>query len=379
MVGPHGGKLINRVLKDKAEVLKHENEFEFIKVNTDVIREVENIAFGVYSPLEGFLNKEDFESVLNRKRLANGVPWTIPIVFDLDDKVAEKLTKGQKIFFQYNNKPVALFTIEEKFNFSKDEYASKIYGTTDIKHPGVQRVQNMNNTLVSGKIDLISSSLTEFQNYYLHPKETRVLFKEKGWLDIVAFQTRNVPHLGHEYVQKAALTMSDGLFINPLIGPKKKGDFLDKVIIDAYKTLTNHYYLKNNVVMSILQSTMHYAGPREAIHHSIMRKNFGCTHFIVGRDHAGVGDFYHPFAAHRIFDEFPDLGIIPLFFRSFSRCTKCNAIVNDKICPHPQKYHINFSGTKIRKLLSEGEVPPSDLMRPEVAETIIKEDKIFVE
>jgi sulfate adenylyltransferase len=218
-----------------------------------------------------------------------------------------------------------------------------------------------------------------FSEYTLSPKETRILFKEKGWKEVVAFQTRNPPHIGHEYVQKTALTFTDGLFINPIIGKKKAGDFRDEVILASYDALIKHYYLKERAVMSILRTSMKYAGPREAIHHAIMRKNFGCTHFIVGRDHAGVGNYYGPYDAHDIFSEFPDLGIIPVFFRSFSKCTKCGSIVNDKICPHDQKYHINFSGKKIRELLINGKIPPEDMMRKEVAQTILKYEKPFVE
>jgi sulfate adenylyltransferase len=237
----------------------------------------------------------------------------------------------------------------------------------------------MKDKFIGGNIILLSSKKRPFDNYHLNPRETRILFKEKGWREIVAFQTRNPPHLGHEYVQKTALTFVDGIFINPIIGKKKPGDFKDEVILKSYETLMQHYYLKKRSVMSILRTSMKYAGPREAIHHAIMRKNFGCTHFIVGRDHAGVGSYYGPYDAHDIFKEFPDLGITPIFFRSFSRCTKCNSVVNDKICPHDQKYHINFSGKKIRALLREGKIPPEDMMRKEVAETILQYDHPFVE
>ena len=237
----------------------------------------------------------------------------------------------------------------------------------------------MKDHFIGGNIILINKEKRNFDDYNLTPKETRILFEEKGWKEIVAFQTRNPPHLGHEYVQKTALTFVDGIFINPIIGKKKPGDFKDEVILKSYETLMEKYYLKKRSVMSILRTSMKYAGPREAIHHAIMRKNFGCTHFIVGRDHAGVGNYYGPYDAHEIFKEFPDLGITPVFFRSFSRCTKCGSVVNDKICPHDQKYHINFSGKKIRALLKEGKVPSEDMMRKEVAETILQFDKPFVE
>jgi len=378
---PHGLKLIHRVLcaKERLNTLKEKDNLVSINIDIDTVREVENIAYGVYSPLGGFQGKEDFKSILDRKRLSNDLAWTIPIVFDLDKELSNKLPKNEPVLFCYRNTPVALFNIKEKFGFLKKDYAKKVYGTCNLDHPGVKRINNMKDVLVSGQIDLINPTLGEFKNYYLHPKQTRNFFKEKGWNNIAAFQTRNVPHLGHEYVQKTALTISDGLFINPMIGPKKTGDFTDNIIIKSYLALIKNYYPKDNVIMSILKSKMHYAGPREAIHHAIMRKNFGCTHFIVGRDHAGVGNYYQAFAAHKIFDEFPDLGIIPLFFRSFSRCKKCNQIVNDKICPHPDSDHINFSGTRIRNLLKEGKIPPPDLMRSEVAKVILDSKNIFID
>jgi len=274
---------------------------------------------------------------------------------------------------------LAVLNIDEIYTFDKKILAQAIYGTQDTNHPGVANVYNMKQSLIGGKITLLDRRSRQFDEYNLSPKETRFLFKEKGWKEIVAFQTRNPPHIGHEYVQKTALTFTDGLFINPIIGKKKTGDFKDEVILASYETLMKHYYLKERAVMSILRTSMKYAGPREAIHHAIMRKNFGCTHFIVGRDHAGVGTYYGPYDAHDIFSEFPDLGIIPVFFRSFSRCKKCDAVVNEKICPHDDKYHINFSGKKIRELLTKGQVPPEDMMRKEVAETILRFDHPFVE
>ena len=251
--------------------------------------------------------------------------------------------------------------------------------TLDPSHPGVAKVNALGDTLLGGRIALAAELSSPFPNYTLWPIETRVLFKEKGWRTVVAFQTRNPPHLGHEYVQKTALTFTDGLFINPIIGKKKQGDFTDEVIIKTYHELIDRYYLRDRAVMGILQAEMRYAGPREAILHAIMRKNFGCTHFIVGRDHAGVGSFYGPYDAQKIFDEFPDLGILPLFFKSFFYCKKCSTVTNEKSCPHGKKDRINFSGTKIRKLLSEGESPQKELMRQEVAEVIMQHPNPFVE
>jgi sulfate adenylyltransferase len=218
----------------------------------------------------------------------------------------------------------------------------------------------------------------KFPQFRLIPKETRFLFKARGWRTISGFQTRNAPHLGHEYVQKTALAFVDGLFINPLIGRKKKGDFRDEVTIDAYKELMSHYYLKDAAVLVTLEMEMRYAGPREAVFHAIVRKNFGCTHFVVGRDHAGVGNFYGPYEAQEKFDEYPDLGITPLFFRSFFYCKKCGAVENDKVCPHGSKDHMMFSGTSIRELLMRGIRPTSEMMRPEVVDAILRYSDPFV-
>lgn len=373
MSKPHGGKLINRKINKELLNTKDLSEFE---INTNLAEDVLNIANGVFSPLEGFLCKNDLENVIKDKRLADDTPWTIPILLDLDKN---DLKEGDSILLANNESGIkALLEIEDIFTYDKKTIAQEIYRTTEKSHPGVANTYNMKDSLVGGKISLLESKTREYDEYNLTPKETRVLFKEKGWKEIVAFQTRNPPHIGHEYVQKTALTFVDGLFINPIIGKKKSGDFRDDVILKSYDTLMKHYYLKDRAVMSILRTSMKYAGPREAIHHAIMRKNFGCTHFIVGRDHAGVGNYYGPYDAHDIFEEFPDMDIVPIFFRSFSRCTKCGSVVNDKICPHDQEYHINFSGKKIREILNGGKTPPEDMMRKEVAETILEFDDPFV-
>jgi len=377
MPKPHGGKLINRDLKQEPSDLSALPKF---KINTNISEDILNISNGIFSPLEGFLCNNDLENVLTEKRLANDTPWTIPILLDFNKQDIKEIQEGDSILLiNEENGVKAVLDIAEIYSYNKKTLAQSIYGTQDTNHPGVVNINNMKQLLLGGKISALESKPRNFDEYNLSPKETRFLFKEKGWKEVVAFQTRNPPHIGHEYVQKTALTFVDGIFINPIIGKKKIGDFKDEVILASYKSLMNHYYLKERSVMSILRTSMKYAGPREAIHHAIMRKNFGCTHFIVGRDHAGVGNFYKPYDAHDIFSEFPDLGIIPIFFRSFSRCTKCNSVVNDKICPHDQKYHINFSGKKIRELLRNGEIPSEDMMRKEVSETILKFDKPFVE
>jgi sulfate adenylyltransferase len=377
MPKPHGGKLIDRCIKKE---LIDTNGLSKFEINTNLSEDVLNISNGVFSPLEGFLCKNDLENVISEKRLSDDTPWTIPTLLDFDKNDLKETKEGDTILLTNKENGVrAILDIDEIYTYDKKKLAQAIYRTQDSNHPGVANVYNMKQHLIGGKISLITSKTREFDEYNLTPKETRFLFKEKGWRDIVAFQTRNPPHIGHEYVQKTALTFVDGLFINPIIGKKKSGDFRDEVILSSYDTLMKHYYLKDRAVMSILRTSMKYAGPREAIHHAIMRKNFGCTHFIVGRDHAGVGNFYGPYDAHDIFSEFPDLQIVPLFFRSFSRCIKCGSVVNDKICPHDPKDHINFSGKKIRELLINGKIPPEDMMRKEVSETILKFDKPFVQ
>jgi len=370
----HGNKLISRHLKKELQNL---NEITKIKINTNVSEDLLNIANGVFSPLKGFLCYNDLENVVKEKRLESDTPWTIPILLDSDKK---DLSEGDTVLLEDKENGVrALLDIEEIYTYDKKTLSQEIYRTQDVKHPGVANIYKMRQNFIGGKISLIDYKSREFDDYNLSPKETRFLFKEKGWKDIVAFQTRNPPHMGHEYVQKTALTFVDGIFINPIIGKKKTGDFRDEVILKSYEALMKNYYLKERAVMSILRTSMKYAGPREAIHHAIMRKNYGCTHFIVGRDHAGVSNYYGPYDAHDIFSEFPDLGIIPIFFRSFSKCSKCGSVVNDKICPHDQEYHINFSGKKIREILRNGQIPSEDMMRKEVSEMILKFEKPFVE
>ena len=382
MIPPHGGKLVERVLEGecKKDVLAASQHFLRLTISDESVSDVENIARGVFSPLEGFMGKDDLRNVLNGMRLPNDLPWTIPIVLDVDKREADRLKEGQDVLLaSESGRPVAVLHLKEKFQYDKEELAEKVFLTTDRAHPGVAKVAAMKDVLLAGPLDLLEVLPTPFDRYKLSPKETRILFREKGWKKIVAFQTRNTPHIGHEYVQKTALTFTDGIFVNPVIGRKKKGDFKDEVILASYDELIKHYYLKERAVMAILQMEMRYAGPREAIHHAIVRKNFGCTHIIIGRDHAGVGTYYHPYAAQDIFDEFPDLGIAPLFFRAFYFCKKCQSVVNEKICPHPQSEHIQFSGTKIRDLLVKGQIPPPELMRPEVAKVIMQFENPFNE
>ena len=380
---PHGGKLVNRVVtgERRDRLIEEAKELPKIQISKETAVEVENIAHGVYSPLEGFMTSNDFTSVLENMRLENDLPWTIPIVLDVSHDELKKLgvREGDFVALITNGSVEALMEVEEIYKFDKKEYAEKVFKTTDLDHPGVKKVFEMRDRLIGGKIDLLNQIENPFEKYTLQPVETRVLFKELGWRTVVGFQTRNAPHLGHEYVQKTALTFVDGLFINPVIGRKKKGDFRDEVILKAYEVLIERYYLKNRAVLAVLRTEMRYAGPREAIFHAIVRKNFGCTHFIVGRDHAGVGSYYKPYEAQEIFEKFPDLGITPIFFKQFYYCKKCYGFVNEAVCPHRGEDIIPPSGTKIREMLVKGELPPKEMMRPEVAEVILSFEKPFVD
>jgi sulfate adenylyltransferase len=382
MIPPHGGKLVERILEGtaKEKALRKAPFLPVLKIDDESVSDVENIATGVFSPLEGLMGKADYQNVLHQMSLANDLPWTIPILLDVRREEAKKLEEGQDVLLAtLNGKPVAILHLEEKYEYDKEEMAEKVFGTKDPAHPGVAKVGRMKDILLAGPVDLLEVTPTPFDRYKLSPRETHILFQKKGWKTVVGFQTRNTPHIGHEYVQKTALTFTDGIFVNPVIGKKKKGDFKDEVILASYEELIKHYFLKERVVMAILQMEMRYAGPREAIHHAIIRKNFGCTHIIIGRDHAGVGNYYPPYAAQDIFEKFPDLDIAPLFFKSFSFCRKCQSVVNEKTCPHPSSEQIQFSGTKIRDLLVKGKIPPPELMRPEVARIIMNFDSPFNE
>jgi sulfate adenylyltransferase len=377
---PHGGRLIERQVPEeqRAGALEEARGLKALRISPDQAREVENVATGIYSPLEGFLRREEHLSVLERMRLPSDVPWTLPILLDLPDGL--QLREGEDIaLWETEDAPLAVMRVEEVYGWDREAHALAVYGTTDPAHPGVAKTLSMGERLAGGPVRLIQPTPSPFEAWRLSPRETRVLFRERGWEKVVAFQTRNVPHLGHEWVQKTALTFADGLFINPVIGRKKAGDFTDQAILATYQALIEDYYLKQRTVMAVLSYEMRYAGPREAVHHAIMRLNFGCSHFIVGRDHAGVGDYYPPFAAQEIFAGFPDLGITPVFFNTFSWCLRCGGVVNEKTCPHGPEEQVDFSGTRIRSLIVEGRVPPPEMMRPEVAEALLALADPFVE
>jgi sulfate adenylyltransferase len=368
---PHGRPFNERRMTSERpqKILQESTEFKTKPITSASKDDIRNISHGIFSPLEGFLVEEDYSNVLFEKRLTNGTPWTIPIVIDASDEEIKDIKEGEDILLVHEE-VTALMHVEDIYSYNKHQLAQQIFGTTNRNHPGVSTVHNMKNHFLGGKIELINDN-GEFNPYWLTPLETRRLFQERGWKTVAGFQTRNVPHLGHEYMQEKALTYVDGLFINPLIGKRKPGDFTTRVVIEAYETLIEKYY-KERAVMGILETEMRFAGPREALFHAIIRKNFGCTHFIVGRDHAGVNNYYEPYAAHTIFSEFPDLGITPLFFKSVFYCTQCGIITDEMMCPHDKKDHLELSGKNVRQLITKGVTPPKEVLRPEIADIIAR-------
>lgn len=375
VIKPHGGRLINRISQKNLAGLY------YISISEDLANDVENIADGIFSPLEGFLLRSDFESVINKGRLANDLPWTVPIVLDVDKETATKIKQAGDVALKTNSGgEFAILHTEEVYSFDKQKTAQAVYGTTDTNHPGVAKTFSMNEYLVGGKIDYIKRPQDgTTRKYRMTPLQTRKAFSDAGWKSIVAFQTRNPPHVAHEMLQKTSLTTHDGVFVNPLIGKKKSGDFTDEVILESYLAMIENYYPKNRCVLATLHTEMRYAGPKEAIHHAIMRQNYGCTHIIIGRDHAGVGKYYSPFAAQEIFSDYTDLAIRPIFFPAFYYCKKCLAFTNERACPHNSEFHEQISGTKLRSMIEEGHAPSEFILRPEVSKVIMSHKKPFVE
>lgn len=371
---PHGGKLVNRCVAPLQKAFLR--SLPKIKLNEKQLMDLEQIAIGTFSPLEGFMGKRELKSVLDKMTLLSGIIWPIPILLDVSQKIADSLTIGKSAALtNQENKIIGLIHLEEKYSFDKTELTHKLYGTQDEKHPGVQMVKKLNPVFLSGKVDLFERRKTPMQEFELTPLQVRRLFEERNWHKVVGFHTRNVIHRSHEFIQMKALEQEfcDGLFIHPVIGPKKTGDFQSKYIIESYKIMMEKFYPKDRVLFAVFATYSRYAGPREAIFTALCRKNFGCSHFIIGRDHTGVGDFYPPTASHDIFDKFKDLGIKPVKFNNVFYSEKLKNHVHEKnSLAQTLKNKLSISGTQAREILNQGKMPPEWFMRPEISKMIIK-------
>lgn len=368
---PHGGELINRFGKEE-EILSAFNRPDVPKIPLDdwTVCDLEMIACGGFSPLSGFMNEKDYISVIEDMRLSNGTVWSMPIVLP----TADRLTHKEKAVLTYRGKPRGIIYIQSIYERKKELEAERVFRTLDRKHPSVDYIASSPQYLVGGEVWALRPQIKKFKRYYLYPEATRREFEKRGWRTVVGFQTRNPIHRAHEYIQKCALEICDGLFIHPIVGKTKEGDVTAEVRMKCYEVLINEYYPRERVMLCVNPSAMRYGGPREAILHAIVRKNYGCTHFIVGRDHAGVGNYYGPYDAQKIFDEFKpeELGINPLFFENAFYCKKCESMATEKTCPHPPEYRLSLSGTKVREMLSKGQKPPPHFTRKEIAEILIK-------
>ncbi len=372
-IAPHGGVLVDRVLKGELARVARERArtLPTIPLTRAQLADLEMLAIGAYSPLTGYLGREDYLKVLRDMRLASGLVWPIPITLAVSDELRERIRPGHDVALCEGERPLAILHVSEVYPYDKRQEARLVYRTTEEAHPGVARLYAQGDWLVAGEVwlfDWPSARHRDFPELRLTPRQTRRIFRERGWRRIVAFQTRNPLHRAHEYIQKVALEIVDGLLLHPLVGETKADDIPADVRMATYRVMLERYFPKDRVVLAVFPAPMRYAGPREAILHALARKNYGCTHFIVGRDHAGVGRYYGTYDAQRIFDEFPpeDIGITPLFFEHAFYCYDCGTVVTAKTCPHDETRRLYLSGTQVRRMLARGEPLPPEFTRPEV-------------
>ena len=377
-IAPHGGDLVDRVVpeEERRERSMEAAELPKVALRPRALSDLQMISTGVFSPLEGFMLREEYESVVEDMRLKDGLAWSLPVTVSVDERQARELSENSEIaLVDGTGEPVATMVLRELYNYDKEREARMVYRTTDAEHPGVAAVYRQDDVLLGGEVELLRPpDEGRYARFYYTPAQLRTSFAEKGWKRIVGFQTRNPVHRAHEYIQKSALETVDGLLLNPLVGETKSDDIPADVRMRSYEVILDRYYPEDRTMLAVFPAAMRYAGPREAIFHAICRKNYGCSHFIVGRDHAGVGSYYGTYDAQHIFEEFEpeELGITPLFFEHAFFCTECEGMGSSKTCPHAPDSHVFLSGTKVREMLSRGEYPPPEFSRPEVIKVLME-------
>jgi sulfate adenylyltransferase len=377
-IPPHGGQLINRIAihHQQQEFLDKADFLPRVRLDPRAVSDLEMIAIGAMSPLTGFMEQSDYQSVVDTMHLANGLPWTIPVTLSVEEAVAAPLKEGSLVRLDDSNgRFIGVLELTQKYRYDKEREAVNVYRTDDDNHPGVKVVYQQGDVHLAGPIWLLHRDPHPlFPDYQIDPVKSRVLFQDKGWKTIVGFQTRNPIHRAHEYIIKCAMETVDGLFLHPLVGATKSDDIAAEVRMRCYEIMVERYFPEKQVILAINPAAMRYAGPREAIFHALIRKNYGCTHFIVGRDHAGVGDYYGTYDAQHIFDEFDPaaLGISPMKFEHAFYCTRTHQMATTKTSPSRPDERIHLSGTKVREMLRRGELPPPEFSRPEIAAELAK-------
>ncbi|MBD2258685.1 sulfate adenylyltransferase [Pseudanabaena sp. FACHB-2040] len=384
-IAPHGGTLVNRIVTAEQRTVFLEKADFLPRVTLDerAFSDLAMIAIGGFSPLTGFMEQADYDTVVTDMRLANGLPWSVPVTLSVSEEVAAPLAEGSLVRLDdASGRFVGVLELTQKYTYDKVREATHVYRTDEDKHPGVKVVYAQGPINLAGPVWLLQRDAHPlFPNYQIDPAASRALFKERGWRTVVGFQTRNPIHRAHEYIQKCALETVDGLFLHPLVGATKEDDIPADVRMRCYEIMMEHYFPQDRVILAINPSAMRYAGPREAIFHALIRKNYGCTHFIVGRDHAGVGDYYGTYDAQYIFDEFEpgELGIAPMKFEHAFYCTRTSGMATTKTSPSTPEERIHLSGTKVREMLRRGELPPPEFSRPEVAAELAKAMRVAQE